>query len=99
MQRILLSLINSPALKDAINENKKKKIMCNPTTGSPTITLFQLHSNCRVGLDPQIKKSLAESLKQLKKIIFFFKLIKKKGFFFYFSFLFVKFPNNKTLRA
>jgi len=27
--------------------------MCNPTTGSPTITLFQLHSNCRTSLDPQ----------------------------------------------
>lgn len=28
--------------------------MINPTTGSPTITLFQLHSNCRIGLETQI---------------------------------------------
>ena len=27
--------------------------MCNPTTGSPTITLFQLHSNCHTRHDPQ----------------------------------------------
>ena len=46
--------------------------MCTPTTGSPTITLFQLHSNCRVGLNPQKKKRLAiKSLKQLKITLFF----------------------------
>jgi len=28
--------------------------MCNPTAGSPTITLFQLRSNCHIGLESQI---------------------------------------------
>jgi len=33
--------------------------VCNPTTGSPTITLFQLRSNYHAGLEEQsIKKSL-----------------------------------------
>jgi len=27
--------------------------MYNPTAGSPTITLFQLHSGCRIRLDSQ----------------------------------------------
>jgi len=44
--------------------------MCNPTTGSPTVTLFQLHSNCRAGLDPQIKKSLVKNLKTVKNNFF-----------------------------
>ncbi len=29
--------------------------MCNPTTGSPTITLFQLRSNYHTGLEEQVK--------------------------------------------
>lgn len=32
--------------------------MCNPKTGSPTITLFQLRSNYLIGLDFQKEKFL-----------------------------------------
>ena len=32
--------------------------MSTPKAGSPTITLFQLHSNCHTRLDPQVSSSL-----------------------------------------
>jgi len=32
----------------------KEKIMNTPKAGSPTITLFQLRSNCHTSLEPQI---------------------------------------------
>ena len=35
----------------------KFKIISIPTAGSPTITLFQLHSNYRIGLNSQLEIS------------------------------------------
>ena len=37
--------------------------MCNPTAGSPTITLFQLHSNCHTRLESQTFNTLAAFVK------------------------------------
>ena len=54
--------------------------MCNPTTGSPTITLFQLRSNYHTGLDPQSKHSLdnkypTSNVTKGRFVAYYFKLL------------------------
>lgn len=50
--------------------------MSNPTTGSPTITLFQLHSNCHTGLETQTAVGLNNFLILFNNYLIIFSLFK-----------------------
>lgn len=61
--------------------------MYNPTAGSPTITLFQLHSGYHIRLDPQI----LVFLKIYNRCYLWLKIKTQTKF--------IRFPKNTTLRA
>jgi hypothetical protein len=69
------------ALEKYYKTEFKFLITSTPTTGSPTITLFQLHSNYHTGLNPQktkVLKIVNFNLKFQIFFVFFFKLCSGK---------------------